>query len=146
MQSQNINSEIRCRKCLAVKPEDQFWWMWKSKGLRRTTCKTCSRASRKVVPVSAKVCTVCETYKDQSHYKPNCNQCVECRLKYVRDRRKRLVGGLVPESRQCSKCGIMKLSKQFRPSKESVGGIRKKCRDCEGLPLKKKVSLENGTK
>jgi hypothetical protein len=133
----NENKKIICKKCSVEKPSECFWWLWKSKGLRRKTCVDCSRSSVTLDENGNKECRKCGEVKSPNSFKPNSHQCIDCVLAHVRERRSKLEHKITVESRVCKRCSVDKPARQYRPSKESVGGIRRICRDCEGIPLKK---------
>lgn len=132
----------KCKTCMIEKPIDDFWFMWKKKDLRRKVCIECSKKNRKVYdkPILDEnmACVKCKQDKEPHEFPPNSRQCRACISEYLRDRRRNLKREITTEPRSCKRCNILKAPIDFRPSKDSIGGIRRTCRECEGLPLKSK--------
>jgi len=134
---------VQCKKCSETKPIDSFWWMWKKKGIRRKVCIDCSKKGRKENQSPSNIedteCSKCHVTKHPTEFQPHSKQCRACIAKYLRDRRKTLGREITTEPRNCRRCQTVKAPIDFRRSKDSVGGIRRVCRECEGLPLKKNL-------
>lgn len=136
-------TEQKCKVCLVEKSIESFWFMWKKKDLRRKVCIECSKKNRKenIQPVdnTEKKCVKCDQNKRQYEFQSHSNQCRMCISKYLRERRKNIKREMTTDPRSCKRCNTLKAPIDFRPSKDSIGGIRRTCRECEGLPLKLKV-------
>lgn len=134
---------IICKTCETSKPQESFWWMWKSKGIRRKVCIPCTKERRNgSVETNGKLtCTKCSVTKKPIDFQSHSKQCRACIAKYLRDRRKTLGREITTQPRSCKRCHTLKDPVDFRKSRDSIGGIRRTCRECEGLPLKRNIAI-----
>lgn len=78
-------------------------------------------------------CVHCSVGKPLADFPRNSKQCRTCLARKLRERRLTLIREPTVEPRICKRCTILKPSIDFRRSKESVGGIRRSCKKCEGF-------------
>jgi hypothetical protein len=135
----DIPDEKHCPQCKTTRPKEEFWTNKNRKDGLNNICTPCAKVDvqkKKTQPKTVqkyKKCSKCketkETEKDFYKCQTNsdgregvCKVCTEAKTKERREEKK--------GSRECKKCGVIKLDDQYAPSTSGRSGT---CNACMGV-------------
>lgn len=118
-----------CKQCAALKEDSEFHWQDQSRGIRKTTCKSCRSTAKPKEWSDGRVCNQCGKYKHSDEFSKHPTgapiaTCKPCRkVKYYLQRHPEISIGDV---RSCNSCRQVKFVGEF-PRRKMHLDICKTC-------------------